>query len=432
MAQKGIREFTAKKMMQKHLPKYLFGEVKYSIKTALVTPDRSLDEIAEQEPWITKDRLVVKPDMLIGKRKKNQLILLNETIDKVNNWMATHKTAEIDGVKGDLTHFLVEPFIPHDKEYYLAIQDHREGDHIHFTVAGGIDIEENWDNVITINVPIEKEIDEINLKTPLSKQLSGTELEFIVDFINGIFSFYKNLHFTYLELNPFVIQDKTVIPLDCVARLDDTANYWMKETWGVMEFPPPFGLTSTPEEQYIKELDERSGASLKLTVLNPKGRIWTMIAGGGASVLYTDSVVNLGFAGELANYGEYSGNPSRDETCEYAKTILDLMTREKHPDGKILIIGGGIANFTDVAKTFQGIIKAIREYRDKLLENNVRIYVRRGGPNYEVGLKQMKDIVGIELGLPIEVHGPEMPITRPVVIAIQNMTFSDSGLEGSQ
>ena len=86
----------------------------------------------------------------------------------------------------------------------------------------------------------------------------------------------------------------------------------------------------------------------------------------------------------------------------------------------------------DVAKTFQGIIKAIREYRDKLLENNVRIYVRRGGPNYEVGLKQMKDIVGVELGLPIEVHGPEMPITRPVGIAIQNMTSSDAGLEGSQ
>lgn len=36
---------------------------------------------------------------------------------------------------------------------------------------------------------------------------------------------------------------------------------------------------------------------------------------------------------ELANYGEYSGAPSEQQTYDYAKTILSLMTREKHPQG---------------------------------------------------------------------------------------------------
>lgn len=40
------------------------------------------------------------------------------------------------------------------------------------------------------------------------------------------------------------------------------------------------------QEAYIADLDAKSGASLKLTILNPKGRIWTMVAGGGASVVY--------------------------------------------------------------------------------------------------------------------------------------------------
>ena len=40
------------------------------------------------------------------------------------------------------------------------------------------------------------------------------------------------------------------------------------------------------QEAYIHELDNKTGASLKLTVLNAKGRIWTMVAGGGASVIY--------------------------------------------------------------------------------------------------------------------------------------------------
>ena len=77
----------------------------------------------------------------------------------------------------------------------------------------------------------------------------------------------------------------------------------------------------TKEEAYIQKLDGSTGASLKLTVLRPVGRVWTMVAGGGASVVYSDAIAAHGFAHELANYGEYSGAPSEGQTYEYAKTI---------------------------------------------------------------------------------------------------------------
>ena len=60
----------------------------------------------------------------------------------------------------------------------------------------------------------------------------------------------------------------------------------------------------------MHELDGKTGASLKLSILNPKGRIWTMVAGGGASVIYADTVGDLGYADELGNYAEYSGAPN--------------------------------------------------------------------------------------------------------------------------
>ena len=82
-----------------------------------------------------------------------------------------------------------------------------------------------------------------------------------------------------------------------------------------------------------------------------------------------------------------------------------------------LLIGGGIANFTDVANTFKGIIRALTEYKQKLQENKVKIYVRRGGPNYKEGLKNMRD-VGEKLGVPIEVYGPETHMTRIVKLAL--------------
>src|SRR5689334_6014520 len=98
---------------------------------------------------------------------------------------------------------------------------------------------------------------------------------------------------------------------------------------------------------------------------------------------YSNAIAVPGFAHELANYGEYSRAPSEMQTYEYACTLLKLMaaSSEPHPDGKILFIGGGIANFTNVASTFKGIIRALVEFRDALLAHKVNIFVRRAGPN---------------------------------------------------
>ncbi len=213
-------------------------------------------------------------------------------------------------------------------------------------------------------------------------------------------------------------KDGAIVPLDMVAKLDDADEYWQRKRWNGIVFPEPFGRSLSQEELFIKELDSKTGASLKLTILNPDGRVWTMVAGGGASVIYADTICDLGFAKEMANYGEYSGDPNTEETYYYTKTILDLMTRKKDPRGKVLLIGGAIANFTDVAKTFKGVTMALEEHQKKLQDAGVKIYVRRGGPNYEQGLKLMRSL-GKRLGVPIEVYGPETHMTRIVPLALE-------------
>jgi ATP citrate (pro-S)-lyase len=85
--------------------------------------------------------------------------------------------------------------------------------------------------------------------------------------------------------------------------------------------------------------------------------------------------------------------------------------------GKILIIGGSIANFTNVAATFKGIIRALKEFRSGLVTHGVKIYVRRGGPNYQEGLKAMR-LLGESLGVPILVYGPETHIAEIVPLAL--------------
>ncbi len=421
MAQCGIREYDAKRMLAAELPKYLGSGFGYEGKVALVGPDADYGALAKEHQWLAKERLVVKPDQLFGKRGKHGLLLIDADWNAAKKWIGErmNKQTTVGKVSGKLTHFLVEPFTKHDEdeELYVAIRDERENDVIYFSLKGGIFVEENWDKVIQIPVPILGDIDKIDIASKLSD--AGKHRDQVASFIKALYRFYANNGFAYLEINPFTFdKEGNIVPLDLVAKVDDTAMFDCRKVWGDLEFPKAFGTTSSKEEEYVKYLDEQSGASLKLTILNPKGRVWTMVAGGGASVIYADTVCDLGFANELANYGEYSGDPSTELTYQYAKTVLDLMTREKNPKGKFLLIGGGIANFTDVAKTFTGIITALTEFKQKLVDNKVKIYVRRGGPNYKEGLAKMRKL-GETLGVPIEVYGPETHMTKIVSLALK-------------
>ncbi|MFW9938650.1 MAG: ATP citrate lyase citrate-binding domain-containing protein [Candidatus Thorarchaeota archaeon] len=419
MAQKNIYEYDAKKLLASQLPKY-FPQFNYHNKLVIVDSDTDFDKLKEENPWIEKEKLVVKPDQLFGKRGKANLILLDANFEKMKEFCTNNldRVFEINTVKGELKRLLVEPFIPHEKEYYVSFTTERDNDIIHFSFEGGIFIEENWDKVTHIPIPIGTDINTFDLKGKLPNL--GKLEKLLISFIKGLYQVFLDQDFVFLEINPFAITaENKIVPLDVKARLDDTAMFLHQDTWGnpksPIEFPAGFGQKMSSEEELIKSLDEKTGASLKLTILNRNGRVWTMVAGGGASVIYTDTIADLGLGAELGNYGEYSGNPSQEHTEIYAQTLIDLITENPDPKGKpkYLIIGGGIANFTDVKATFAGIVSAIKKSVEKLKKANIKVLVRRGGPNEKQGLELMKE-VGEQTGIPFEIYDRYYSMTRPV------------------
>ena len=333
----------------------------------------------------------------------------------------SHEKTLLCGTTGILNTFIVEPFTKHEQseEYYISCTTEADCDILYLSAHGGVEVEQNWDSVNEIKIPLDATQESIKALITENVPVEIEPKEKLIEFALSFYTFFKDLHFCYLELNPFILRDSEIHILDVVARIDDTAQFLMQSTWKGLEFPPAFGEKEVTDiERGIKKLDEKSGASLKLSILNPEALVWMLVAGGGASVVYADSVANLWGVSELANYGEYSGNPSTEETYYYAKGVLELMTKKKDPRNrsKILIIGGAIANFTDVAKTFDGIIKAFDEMHEKMREVGVQIYVRRGGPNYEIGLKNI-ETAATRFGLPIKVYGPETHLTDIVRLA---------------
>ncbi|KAL3152236.1 ATP-citrate synthase alpha chain protein 2 [Trebouxia sp. C0010 RCD-2024] len=417
MARKKIREYNSKKLLKTHLARLLGLDL--SVQVAQVTQSTDFTELVDQNRWLSHSKLVVKPDMLFGKRGKHDLVGLNLSVAEVEDFIRARmgKRVEIDGCAGAVNTFIVEPFVPHEQEFYLSITSHRMDNKVSFSEHGGIDIEENWDKVHHLSLSTQDAISSNSL-APLTATLAIELRKKMENFIAACYQVFQDLDFTLMEMNPFTVDPKGMpFPLDMRGELDDTAAFKSGKKWGDLEFPLPFGRTMTSAEEHVHMLDSNTGASLKLSILNPRGRIWTMVAGGGASVIYADTVADLGYADELGNYAEYSGAPNQQETYLYAKTLLGCATSNCDGRGRALLVGGGIANFTDVAATFKGIIRAMKEAAESIKAANLRIYVRRGGPNYEAGLDLMRTL-GTDTGLHVEVFGPATSMTGICELAI--------------
>jgi len=345
----------------------------------------------------------------------------------INQKSGKSVTIEQNGKKisGLLNHFIAEPFIAHKEEYYVAIKTNRDYDSLFFSLKGGIDVEENWEDVTEVRIPFEMSDSkpQKSILNPISKLLiNDPNVKTVLAFISALYQTFKLLNFTYLEINPFVFKDNNLYILDLVSRLDDTASYQNHKRWmdaGEFDFPNPFGSNLSQSEANIDSLDSKSGASLKFKLINPLGRIWLLTSGGGGSVVFADTIGDLGYHQEIANYSDYSGNPNSDETQEFCENIFAEMFKSPAKN-KVLIIAGGIANFTDIAKTFIGVAKAISTYQEEFRKQNVKIFVRRGGPNYKQGLERMRSL-GVELNIPIDVHGPETYMTEVIKLAVDSL-----------
>lgn len=345
---------------------------------------------------------VLKVDQAEKKRFKNGLVLLDiAKKDLASNLKKLQK-------KG-YEYFIVEPYQKHDQveEKYISLSYDKHHHIISYSSSGGVDVEDNADRVYS--VVLDEKTDWLAL---------ARDTGFREEQLQKLLDIFKQQHFTFLEINPYTIINSNVQILDAAVEVDDAGSYFV-DGWTSEDLRSPKANKRTASEEVVAELDENSPASFNLSVLNPHGSIFLILSGGGASVVVADEIYNHGLGGEIANYGEYSGNPTEDETYIYTSALLKLLLASKAKK-KVLFIGGAVANFTDIANTFAGVVRALDDYAQKLQAQKVRIYVRRGGPRQEIGLAQMRDVLE-KYGLLGDVYDPTTSIHSAVKSAIQEV-----------
>lgn len=137
----------------------------------------------------------------------------------------------------------------------------------------------------------------------------------------------------------------------------------------------------------------------------------------GSAIAEGSEVCHRNKAELIGNYGEYSGGPTREETQIYADTVLAQALQSTAPR-KAIVLAGGVANFTDVKKTFAGVIDALTKHIDALKAAGIKVYVRRGGPKEKEGLALMKDFL-IKHDIYGSIHGSDIVLTTVVDEALE-------------
>jgi ATP citrate (pro-S)-lyase len=365
----------------------------YQIKTLFGLKPDYLNK-SKLDLLINNDKYVGKVDNGIKHRMIRNLVKINIDREECYKWILERNTDD---------NYIVETPINFDTEYYVSIRPYNYMyNEILFSNNGGINLEdpENECSKYLMNI---YEFEPNNI--------CDIEGELLI-FLGELYNFYLEYHFTFIETNPIVMDTNTnkYVPLDMTGTIDTDAIYlFTNKDRELIELPYISEKIKTPEEIAIQKLDERTGGSLKFTLLNPNGTVWTLIAGGGASVVYTDAIIYRGYINDLANYGEYSGDPQEDLVEAYCNEIFKCMNRVLEP--KTLFIGGAIANFTDIYSTFSGIIKSIHNNYNVL--KDTKVYIRRGGPNDIKALSAIKSVLD-SYNIFNEVYNSDTNITQIV------------------
>ena len=351
---------------------------KYGIATPKSVLLRREDDAEEKYKELGLKDVVVKAQVLSGKRGKNSGILFASDVDGVKEAVEKIFSSNIRGQY--VAAVLMEEKLDIAQEHYLSVtyDTNKKQPVLIYSTQGGMDIED---------VPEEK----------IQKQyfdIRQTEIKSDIPFANELWQIFLKEDTRVVEINPLVkTNNGDFVAADAKIAIDEDAFFRHKD-WA---FEPRTMLGRLPTEREIEATKVDGGeAYYRGTAgkyIEMDGDIATLFSSAGASISNMDALLKAGL--KPANYTEYSGNPPREKVNQVTKLVLSK------PGLKGLWIVGGVANFTNVEETFRGVIDVL----DKV-KPTYPIVVRRAGPFEKEGMALMQECA-IRNNLNMKLFGKE-------------------------
>lgn len=405
-----LYEFEGRKLFAKHAIKIPRGVVVRREDSS--THSVRSEQVKQAYESLGVKDVVVKVQILSGKRGKNNGIRFCSSAEEVKQACEELFNTQVRGQY--VSAILITEKIEIGEEHYLSITYDTSSKQpvLMYSREGGVDIEEVSEEKIEKYGLDVRNITPTLWVTPSSK---GGDKEASIPYVQELWNCFLSEDCRVAEINPLVkTKSGEWVALDAKVALDDDA-FFRHEEWNpstgslrgdLVEpgqgFEPRtmLGRLPTERENAVRKIDEGEayyrGTAGKYIELD--GDIAVLFSGGGASIANMDALIKAGL--KPANYTEYSGNPPREKVYALTKIVLSK------PNLRGLWIVGGVANFTDIAETFGGIVDALNE-----IKPTYPIVVRRAGPNEEEGLRIMRECAE-KNNLNIKIFGKETSMSE--------------------
>ena len=296
--------------------------------------------VVTDKPIKWEGKAVVKAQILEGGRGKRGLVKVTENVEE----------AILELSRLGINKFLVEEYIPHEKEIYLSALIDRDTAEpiIVASPEGGIDIESSK-NVKIFHIPLERGVRGYDV-LKIEKYLNVKGLEPI---IKGLYRLVTEYDAELAEINPLAVTtDGRLYALDSKVILEDNALFRHQD---LLE---KFGRQ--PSKEAYVELD---------------GDIGIIGNGAGLTMATMDMVKLMG--GNPADFYDVGGGADREKVKEAVIKIGSNPRVKKI----IMNIYGGITRCDEVAL---GIVEAYKVVKKP-------IFVRLSGTNEEEGWKILEE-----------------------------------------
>lgn len=317
------------------------------------------------------DSYVVKAQVLANHRKDKGGIRFAESKEEAEEIKEEILGIEIDGQ--EVKEVLIEPQVDFTDEYYVSFMydtDSRSPVMI-FSSEGGTGVEDREASKVVL-----EDGSQFRFREFLSDEgFEGKEIIKLAGTLQKLFEAFLDEDARMLEVNPLAKTEEGYMVLDAMIDLEDDASYRHDRSFPERNAK---GGEKTEREKRAEKIDEEDhrGVAGKYTELN--GDIGMILAGGGASLTNMDALIEYG--GKPGNYTEYGGNPPTEKVYKLSKVIMS-----KDINGLWHV--GGTANNTDVERTMDGFIEALREE-----EPEYPIVVRRDGPHADEAFEKLREV----------------------------------------
>ena len=361
-----IHEYQAKQLLLKYGVDVPPGEVVYQTHEA--------ENILS---WLNEEKIVVKAQVHAGGRGKAGGIKIckshDEVVKTVDKMIGMNINTPQTSENGKtVRRVYLEKAYDIDKEFYLCITVDREtgGNTIMTSKKGGVDIEEvaekNPEEIFKVKIAPGGNLLTHHARTIVyNLGLTGISAKKAQKNILGIYTAFKKLDASMIEINPFaVIKNGDVVVLDCKASFDDNALYRQRQ------------VAEMKDENEYDPL-ELEAARHDLNYVKLDGNIGLMVNGAGLSMATMDIIKYYG--GEAANFMDVAGAATPERVAAAFKLIY------KDPDVKGILINifGGMMRCNDIA---EGLVNASKEVGLKK-----PLVVRLEGTNVEIGMDILKN-----------------------------------------